>query len=785
MTTQKELYTILEEKGLLRRGDEGLVPGTFAATLPQKTSLGVPHHLEAIGVQYYTRRGSPTDFYTLYTIDSSTVSNELVCYSSEDLRTYIGSNYDTISAPLVVIFQSDLEALRYNAYYRVLSFNRGAFRTSAIQVPAASEVTSSKDALGNDLMLVHLPLGTDFSEPRRGLAWEFQDLIGERLDPGNWWVLIGESKWKAQLTWELCLSGVSNEYIRTTSLPLPLVPTRWPDLDKLPVIVYPNIKEYLNTVIKTTSLSRMDCHRYATYIMSDIVSRGERYLKASSKEPYYFDKDKCTLLTASVGNVSKDRYHEHPFGRTLYDRYGITANDSRLLNTLMSQYTAGEPKEIEPLRVRHLVSHEDGRGTRIYHQANNGEVLCVTTKGLQIQLNGQEVMFEADYIEELSSLEVLREYEDQASWGSPECWWEDIYESLNVVHASPELEELSEKWGFNVTKRLHTLLSYISPWMLGWNETQLPIEIITGEAGSGKTSLVGLKQNILVGRSKMSQVPSDMRDWHSAIAICNSIMVLDNVHFTSKMLAQRISDELCRVTTDSDPTIEVRRLYTTADTHVIPVRCTFALTALVPPFHNQDILQRSFSLHLNAIRHKASGAHVTRWVDNALEARGGRESWLAHHLLILQHILKGIERGWDEGYMSDCRLINIEQLLRIVAKVFWPKESSKWIIATIKNSTRAEGNVETWLFEALFEFKEAWKLSTNKKAYNGTLGFGTREISDWCREHPEYKQSNTLCAPRVLAKFITSYQETIRQESGIEFKFKYGNRAIYGAVNGH
>ena len=372
-------------------------------------------------------------------------------------------------------------------------------------------------------------------------------------------------------------------------------------------------------------------------------SRGTNYITEEGST-FYFHYGSRNLMAIAWGKQREAASpHETDFGRFLFREYGINANDGQLMTNISSFFTEDDLMEpIVPRRVLCLEERGDIRGTSIYYQLSDSSLLNIQANRVRVEDNGNNnVMFVKGQVDPLDSRELIEEIERQKVL-NVECWWEYVINGLNVVQTTEEVSVEN-------TKRLYSLLPYISPWFLRWNRSQLPIEIVTGEAGSGKSSLLELRQLILTGHTKLRNSPTDMRDWYAGVSAAGGVYTMDNVQLVNKPLKQKLSDEICRIITEAHPHIEMRKLYTTAENMRIPVSCTFAITAIVPPFNNQDILQRSFPLHLNAIRHKGLGiaAHESNWVENCLELRGGRIAWVAHHVVILQKLLKAIELQWD------------------------------------------------------------------------------------------------------------------------------------------
>ena len=490
---------------------------------------------------------------------------------------------------------------------------------------------------------------------------------------------------------------------------------------------------------------------------------------------FYFHSETKNLMRIVWGKGrDKDALHETDFGRFLYREYGINANDNQLITDISAIFT--EDSDLEPITPRRIMTNytrESIEGTSEYYQLSDSAFIDIRMQSLHIRDNGYGgIMFLKGQVDPIDTQLLLYQISERKQQQVTN-WWANIIDSLNVVQTTPDIS-------VKQTKRLYSLLMYISPWFLKWNRTQLPIEIVTGEAGSGKSSLLELRQTILTGFPRLRNSPTDVRDWYAGIINAGGVFTMDNVQFTNKQIRQRLSDEICRIITESNPHVEMRKLYTTAENYRVPISCTFAITSIVPPFSNQDILQRSFPLHLNAIRHQGKGfaSHESNWVESCIELHeGGREGWLAHHIIIVQRILKSIELNWDDGYLSKCRFANLEQLLVLCHKLFYPHEDSSWIPTVLSTQTKAEGNETQWTLDGLRDFYNSWRL--NKTTFAGIHGFGTKEIAIWCKDEMEYRDSYTLTNSRALAKFLTSYEQTIKEEVGIGPLGRSNNRTIY------
>jgi len=214
--------------------------------------------------------------------------------------------------------------------------------------------------------------------------------------------------------------------------------------------------------------------------------------------------------------------------------------------------------------------------------------------------------------------------------------WQDVLSGFNLNPSLGQYEtpndpnRPSDEQLLEEGRALACLLFYMSPWLLRWRGMQLPVEMTIGEPGSGKSSLYELRQNIISGYPRLNNMTMDIKDWYASITSQGGLSVLDNVHFTSasKDYRQRLSDELCRLVTEPDPHIEMRKLYTNADILSLPVTCTFALTSIEQPFFTTDLIQRAAIFELQAI----NTGHNANWVPQQLDRGPGRIGWVAHQL---------------------------------------------------------------------------------------------------------------------------------------------------------
>ncbi len=298
---------------------------------------------------------------------------------------------------------------------------------------------------------------------------------------------------------------------------------------------HPTPKAFINQRLEKTRMSRRESQELSLTILTELDARGRRLKSKVTGQPYYFDEKTSQLMPAILLNRSGDPLHESVFGSFLYREYNLSANDNRILTWLASQFTGEEPiAPVEPKRVITLApgvtQYGEKREDGVALQISNSKFIMITGDGIEICNNGSKgILFEQDQVEPLKAVDILEEYEKQQK--KPlKSWWSEIMKSVNMVS--------------DTQRSLAALLYYISPWLYRWHGIQLPVEIVCGEAGSGKSSLYSLRLNILTGRPDLRNAPNDMRDWHASIINSGGLHVTDNVQFTNRELRQKLSDEI-------------------------------------------------------------------------------------------------------------------------------------------------------------------------------------------------------------------------------------------------
>lgn len=505
---------------------------------------------------------------------------------------------------------------------------------------------------------------------------------------------------------------------------------------------HPAPREYVNRKLQKSALPRSELQALSTAIISDLDTRGRRLYCPLDENYYFFDEGTRALVPVYFSSTME--FGQTPFGIKLYNDYSVSPGDQRLLLQLSTQFAAEEP--IQTVKPEKVVTIRDNR---LYYQLSTGQMAVTSSEGTKILSNGSDdILFEANQVAPIDGA-ALMEAIDELKKKPLENYWYTVMREVRIKESSHDYE-----------RKLLSLLFCISPWMYKWNNTQLPIEMTIGEAGSGKSSLYELRLNILTGDPKLRNAPRDMKDWTASVANTGGLHVTDNVHMTNGKLKQELSDELCRVITESNPHIESRKLYSDNTLVRTPVKAVFAVTAIQQPFGNTDIVQRSIITQLDkGIKHVRYDAN---WPEHQLERFGGRTHWVAFQLLFTQHLFKLIQEKWHTRYSAKYRLINVEQLLKLSAQVFgW---ESEWVPDFLEESRDQKIIEGDYALEGLLAWAEEARRS--HKNLNGVL-FKVSDITNWAAASEEFEGNNILTTSRMLSNYLKKSKNKVASIVGL------------------
>jgi hypothetical protein len=543
---------------------------------------------------------------------------------------------------------------------------------------------------------------------------------------------------------------------------------------------HPNPKTFVAGRLQKSKLSRKETQDVALSILMELETRGRRLRNTNTHEMHYFSQRTHTLMEVHLNN-QKVLLHDTPFGVHLYREFNLAAIDQRVVGWLAAQFH-GEPGVEEAVTHKVFCRPPEMPDCLAYQLSDSHFVIITPNPGKPyiIAQNGEYgVLFEQGHVKPLdhTSMETdLEEWLDR-----DDVLWAEVMEGFDFTPTIPsgaaELmkEDVSKEQLLKEGRMLAVLLYYMSPWLLRWRGTQLPVEMVIGEPGSGKSSLYTLRQTVITGVPRLSNMTNDIKDWYAGITSHGGLHILDNVHFTgaSKDYQQRLSDELCRLVTEPDPHIELRKLYTTSDIVSLPVNTTFALTAIEQPFFTTDLIQRSAIFELQAI----STGHNARWMEDQMDRAGGRSGWVAHQLATLHKFLKRAAGGeWSNDFKATHRLANYEQALTLMAKVLGlPYE---WIPRALQRATATKMSDTDWTLAGLAEFVTAFKQKDNYVRER----FSAKDVTMWAEGHEVYHKNATLTNGWKLGKYFRSHRGSLQKNLSMHENGSHANKIMYSIM---
>ena len=634
--------------------------------------------------------------------------------------------------------------------------------TSQVQLPELSTLANGMqqliDLLKNNKLTIIIIFDTD-SDSLTGIKVEVQRAA-------------------AMLAYELCFKGIEATNIRQVILPklgqkskiglddflMSQGPKALSDLiaealaKRSAFPRHPNPRAYIGSRLEASHLKRKDAQSVSLSILAELDAQGQRLISKDTRQPFFFNESTHRLMPAGLLQRHGEPYHETSFGAHLYQQFGLSAADSKVITWLATQYL-GEPTVIEASPKRVLAFTEGSKTNNIAVQMSDSQFIEVTSdpsNPIRACNNGSVgILFEQDQVESLDADEVVKEFNKQLAQPI-KPWWLEVLSELNFQ-------------GGDSARDHAAILCYISPFISRWRGTQLPVEIVTGEAGSGKSSIYNLRLSILTGRPLLRNIPSDLKDWHASIVNTGGLHVIDNVHFTNKDLKQSLSDGMCRIVTEPNPYVEMRRLYTTSGQIRSSVNVTFAMTAIQQPFYNVDLIQRAAVFSLDALGTGKDGD----WVTHQLAKFGGRLKWYAHQLVVLHKFLVAAcdSKKWNDTYRATHRLAHYEQSLQIAADILGINSSG--IVNTLKRSTEEVLSEADWALEGLKEFAKEYYLMFSDKV------FSAKYVAEWSLNNEDYDENSQLTNARRLGRYIQTHKNMLKQQIGIIEQGSKANKRVY------
>lgn len=779
----------------------GLVAADLNARLldgPERTVAQVPGGVDGYVIPYYTIAGNIQAFYRVRLFDYKPKYKQP---QKTKNHVYFPPNFRQIAETrnYVIITEGEKKAAALCKIGVPACALGGvdSWRNRSISLPKTVELQNQ----GQDAVTAKLPPGMSLEEAASTDAEGFQDLVDYLVSTNKHIIIVYDSDDKfglksqvqraaATLAFEFRFRGVAFDHIRQIVLP----PKTDNDGHPLKVAVddfiqeggsdlfyqliehtlakrsafprFPNIQEWLGKRLQRTRMSRKEAQQTSMALLSELDANGVRLRSEQEDRLYYFDTRTRSLIKTGFGGRYKDEIHEMPFGRMLYKRFGLSAADARVLQWLAAQFSGEDP--IESVTPHKVFARPELNADEINYQINDGQFIRVTNDPeapYEIFDNGEESnLFVSGFVEPIEGSDLLKALEEV--FNQPmECWWK---EALNEARL-PDDDKL---------KTVTALLYYISPWLYRWNGIQLPVELILGEPGSGKSTLCALRQIILTGRPELKNAPRDIKDWHASISNSGGLHITDNVHITDKSLRQQLSDEICRLITDPNPHVEMRKYFTEADQIKLPITSVFAITAIEQPFHNVDLLQRAILLHFEKQSNTEEElSYESAWEARKISERGGRVMWLAHHLRAIHEFFKLVKTDWNPKYKAKHRLIHFEQSLMLMAKVFGI--DGEWIPGHLSTNTGKQVSESDWVLEGLAFFAEQWRTAEKVKQDGAPKPFTSKTMADYFDGQEDYRDNPILSNARRLGRHLKAHKHTISSLTGITELDTYGNKQRY------
>lgn len=515
-----------------------------------------------------------------------------------------------------------------------------------------------------------------------------------------------------------------------SSLALPANPTAW-------------VAEQLNKQRVTRPIAQ----NVAITVVRMLDENGTRY-KDSAGNYYYFDSDSKVLHEFRVDALP--RLRETSFGTLLRQNYNLGTADISIMSRFADIFVE-DTTLINPHRVS--TTKDDA----LYLQLNDAALARVSEDGISFVDNGtDDVLMLANSVVPIDEDEIAEALRDRTvtKARATDLRWYDAVSTIN----------LTPIYGLSAQEsvELLTALFHMSPFLNRWRGVNLPLEVAVAEPGSGKTFLYNLRKGVLTGRPQLAGLPDDFKGWVASVSSSGGLWVCDNLGGARGDYWHRLNDELARLITDPEPSIDLRQLYTTSGLQRIPVDVAFAITTIKNPFTSPDILQRSIIYELNAI---PSGSRDSAWFSRRLDSRA---AWLAEHLLALKRFLRKAIPNWSDKFNSGYRLAGFEQALLYMGEALGLDLAPvvRALPTTVSQTVAAYDPV----IEALATFAREWKKS------------GPAKLSDviaWVDMDPDSRFGNLKAFDNVivLGRYVSAHKYDVQQSTGI-VSYKIGNQTF-------
>jgi hypothetical protein len=803
----------------------GLTPEDMAVReldMPERAACKIPPHIDGYAIPYYDIHGKPVPFYRAKLFNYEVKYKQVKdtpnhVYFPPRFMQLCKKEKQNEKQKYIIFTEGEKKAARaVAAGFPCIAFGGvDSWRNRIILLPKGTELSAysyNKQLTGAKLPNSSFDVGTMAVEP---IAAGFEELANF-IRANNFNVIIiydtdeviGASGGKfevqraaSELGFELRRRGIPTTRIRQANLPsiegmsktglddfLTVLPDGKVRLEKLiketidkrsAFPLHPNMENDLNKKLQNAKLSRKDIQKLSLGLITDLDAKGIRMYSEEEGMLYYFEEKNNKLIKVELESVKQTA--NNPFAKLLYRNYGLSMNsDIRLIKWLSTQFSGEDPvEEVRPFRV---LARQELKEDTVRLQIGDGRYVKVSAdpkNPIEILHNGSEnILFESGQVGEIDPVELMVEYEKRTQ-EDLEMWWEDVLQEVRLKNHGK-------------TATILALLYYISPWLLRWRGSQLPVELVIGEAGSGKSSLMELRMSILTGLPNLRNAPNELKDYYASIVSTGGLHVTDNIQLLDKHARAQLSNEVCRLVTDPNPHIEMRQLYTNADLMSRRVDTVFAFTAVMQPFTAPDLLQRSVIVELDKMASKEDTEELTydsTWSQDQLDKFGGRTAWVSHHLYVLHRFFRLAEKKWNKNYQAKHRLINLEQTIMLMAELFGIDNT--WIPEFLSSQVDESVVDSDWTLEGIVQFAKFLCEGTNQEVTQFALQIGvsakgllskqftTSDVAAWAAGNEAFMECTNLINARKLGRYLQTHKAMIAQITSIYEGTKKHNKMTY------
>jgi hypothetical protein len=513
---------------------------------------------------------------------------------------------------------------------------------------------------------------------------------------------------------------------------------------------HPKIRAYIRNQLDRKKTSRSDQVKVAAALLSALDNKGQRYVEPNTGNFYYWEAASSTLHAFRWDANDIRQLRLSSFGTHLQQEYGIGTSDEGVVKRLADIY--GSFHGIKPVTPRRVSWAGENA---LYYQLSDSEVAKVTAQSITTVSNGtDDVLFLANQVAPLSlPADISRRPLGVPRW----------LEALGQVNLEPMPDMTLEE-----THIFLAVLFYLSPMFRHWRGMMLPIELAVAEPNSGKSFLYNLRRGIMVGRPGLDNPPISVRDWYAQLVAAPAMWICDNLGEVNREMRDLFSDELARLVTDPNPSIEMRKLYSTVESGRWPVDACFAITSIRNPFHKADIMQRAIVLAFKAIE---AEKRDSMWYQRQITEEG-RLAWVVDHLQRAQLFFQSVSTGWRDDYLSSHRLVHFEQALLHMGAAIGKGPETAAVVGKLFGSVQKTILEADPVIEALRVFVSEWKGPRTSIKGN--------DIVDWAAmdRDSRFTHVRTLQNPISLGRYVSQHEYDIRSTIGL-IPFRRHNQTFY------